>query len=196
MKLPKVKVGFAVTGSHCVLEEVLIQAQKLTEAGAEVFPIVSESVDHWNTRFGEAEAWKEQLVQYTGHPPINSIIGAEPIGPRNLFDILVVAPCTGNTLAKIANAITDGTVPMAVKAHLRNQKPVVLAISTNDGLGLNARNVGTLLNSKNIYWVPFGQDSPLQKPNSLKARMDLIVEATAEAWQGRQIQPLLIADNK
>ncbi len=194
MKLPKVKVGFAVTGSHCVLDEVLIQAKNLADAGAEVFPIISESVDNWDTRFGTAGTWKERLVKYTGRSLINSVVGAEPIGPQALFDVLVVAPCTGNTLAKIANAITDGTVLMAVKAHLRNQRPVVLAISTNDGLGMNARNLGTLLNSKNIYLVPFGQDNPLLKPNSLKAKMDLIVEATAEAWRGRQMQPLLVAD--
>lgn len=195
MKLKNLKVGFAVTGSHCILDEVLVEAKRLTEEGAEVFPIISESVDRLDTRFGTAGKWKEQLVKYTGRELINSIVGAEPIGPNKLLDVLVVAPCTGNTLAKLANAITDGAVMMAIKAHLRNERPVVVAISTNDGLGFNAQNLGLLLNSKNVYMVPFGQDNPIEKPNSLKAKMELIVDTVAKAHLREQIQPVLVAYN-
>ncbi len=193
MRLKDLKVGFAVTGSHCTLDEAILQVTNLVEEGAEVFPIISWSVDRLDTRFGTAGKWKEQLVKYSGKELINSIVGAEPIGPNQMFDILVVAPCTGNTLAKMANAITDTPVLMAIKAHLRNQRPVVVAVSTNDGLGMNASNIGVLLNSKYIYMVPFGQDSPLGKPNSLKAKMDLIVDTVVAARQGQQIQPILVS---
>ena len=175
------------------LHEAILQVTNLVEEGAEVFPIISWSVDRLDTRFGTAGKWKEQLVKYSGKELINSIVGAEPIGPNQMFDILVVAPCTGNTLAKMANAITDTPVLMAIKAHLRNQRPVVVAVSTNDGLGMNASNIGVLLNSKYIYMVPFGQDSPLGKPNSLKAKMDLIVDTVVAARQGQQIQPILVS---
>jgi len=120
-------------------------------------------------------------------------VAAEPVGPEKTLDVLVVAPCTGNTLAKLANGITDTPVLMAAKAHLRNQRPVVLAISTNDGLGLNARNIGILINTKNIYLVPFGQDNPTGKPNSLKAQMNLIVDTILQALEGKQLQPLLLS---
>ncbi len=193
MRLKDLKIGFALTGSHCTLDEVIVQVQKLIDEGAEIFPIISQSLDQTDTRFGTADKWKEQFARITGKNIISSIVGAEPVGPEKMFDLLVIAPCTGNTLAKLANAITDGPVLMATKAHLRNQKPVVLAISTNDGLGLNAKNIGLLLNTKNIYMVPFGQDSPSGKPNSLKAKMDLIADTILTAMQGKQIQPVLIA---
>ncbi len=142
MRLKDLKIGFALTGSHCTLDEVIVQIQKLIDEGAEIFPIISQSVDQTDTRFGTADKWKEQFLRLTGKNAINSIVGVEPVGPDKMFDLLMIAPCTGNTLAKLANAITDGPVLMAAKAHLRNQKPVVLAISTNDGLGLNAKNLG------------------------------------------------------
>lgn len=191
MRLKGISIGFALTGSHCTLDEVIPEIKKLVKEGATIYPVISSSVDQTDTRFGTAERWKKVLQEITEIPIINTIVGAEPIGPQKLVDVVVVAPCTGNTLAKLANAITDGPVLMAVKAHLRNQRPVVLAISTNDGLGMNARNLGVLLNAKNIYLVPFGQDNPTGKPNSLKAKMNLLVDTIELALQGKQIQPVL-----
>lgn len=193
MRFSGLRIGFAVTGSHCTIEEVMPEVQKLVDEGAQVFPIISQSVDQTDTRFGTAEQWKDQLKKITGKDIIDSIVAAEPVGPNKMFDVLVVAPCTGNTLAKLANAITDGPVLMAIKAHLRNQRPVILGISTNDGLGLNAKNIGILLNTKYIYMVPFGQDNPSGKPNSLKAKMALIADTVLMALQGKQMQPVLIA---
>ncbi|AGL01313.1 dipicolinate synthase subunit B [Desulfoscipio gibsoniae] len=193
MRLKGIKVGFALTGSHCTLDEVLVEMKRVADEGAILYPIISASVDESDTRFGASASWKERIMEITDQKIINSIVGAEPIGPEKLLDVLLVAPCTGNTLAKLANAITDGPVLMAIKAHLRNQRPVVLAVSTNDGLSLNAKNIGLLLNAKNIYMVPFGQDSPAGKPNSLKAKMDKMVDTIEHALQGKQIQPVLVA---
>lgn len=192
MRLADVRVGFALTGSHCTIAEVMPHLQNLIKEGAIVYPAVSYSVDQTDTKFGPARQWKEMLKEITGKSAINSIVGAEPIGPEKMLDVMVVAPCTGNTLAKLANGIVDTPVLMAVKAHLRNQRPVVLAISTNDGLGMNARNIGLLLNTKNIYLVPFGQDNPQGKPNSLKAKMDLLIDTIVLALAGKQYQPLLV----
>lgn len=192
VRLANIRVGFALTASHCTLEEVIPQIKNIAQEGAIVYSIISQSVET-DTRFGTAQHWKEELEQITGRPVINTIAGAEPIGPGKMFDVLVVAPCTGNTMAKMANGIVDGAVLMAAKAHLRNQRPVVLAISTNDGLGLNAKNLGLLLNTKNIYMVPFGQDNPQEKPNSLKARMDLLIDTIVLALDSKQYQPVLIA---
>jgi dipicolinate synthase subunit B len=194
MRLKGIKVGFALTGSHCTLEEVMVEMKRVADEGAILYPIVSTAVDETDTRFGTAAGWKEQVVEIVGSRKIiNSIVTAEPIGPQQLLDVLVVAPCTGNTLAKLANAITDSPVLMAIKAHLRNQRPVVLAVSTNDGLSLNAKNIGLLLNAKNIYMVPFGQDSPTNKPNSLKAKLDKLVDTIEHALKREQIQPILVA---
>ncbi|CCO09408.1 dipicolinate synthase subunit B [Desulforamulus hydrothermalis] len=192
MRLKGIRIGFALTGSHCTLDEVMPRIQELVDQGAEVLPIVSYAVDTMDTRFGTVQKWRDLLKQITGKEPINSISGAEPVGPDKLVDVVVIAPCTGNTMAKLANGITDTPVLMAAKAHLRNQRPVVLAISTNDGLGINAKNLGLLLNTKNVYMVPFGQDSPTGKPNSLKSRMDLIIDTIEQALQGKQIQPILV----
>jgi len=193
MKLTGIKVGFALTGSHCTLEEVLIEMKRVADEGAILYPIISSSVNETDTRFGSSDRWKNRIVEITGQKIIKSIVGAEPVGPEKILDVLVVAPCTGNTLAKLANAITDGPVLMAIKAHLRNQRPIVLAVSTNDGLSMNARNIGLLLNAKNIFMVPFGQDNPAGKPNSLKANIRLIVETIEHALNGKQLQPVLIA---
>jgi len=192
MLLSGIKVGFALTGSFCTFAKVMPEVERLIKEGAEVFPIVSESVKNFNTRFGNADEWLLKLEGITGKKIISTIIDAEPIGPKSLLDVLVVAPCTGNTCAKIANAITDTPVTMAVKAHLRNGKPVVISISTNDGLGLNAKNIGLLLNMKNIYLVPFGQDDPVKKPNSLVSKNELLIDTILEAMRGKQIQPLLV----
>lgn len=191
MSVKGLRVGFAITGSHCTLNEIMAEVKRLVDSGAEVFPIISDAVDSVDTRFGAAEHWKQQLEAITGKRPIASIADAEPVGPQKLLDVIVVAPCTGNTIAKFANAITDTPVLMACKAHLRNQRPVVLAISTNDGLGLNAKNIGILLAAKNIFIVPFGQDSPHTKANSLIAHMDQIEDTIVMAMEGKQIQPVL-----
>ncbi len=193
MRLRGVKVGFALTGSHCCLDDVLPQVRRLVIEGAEVQPILSPVVNETDTKYGSSEKWKSMLKEITGREPITTIVEAEPIGPKKLFDVVVVAPCTGNTLAKLANGITDTAVLMAVKAQLRNQRPVVLAVSTNDGLSMNAKNIGLLLNVRNIYMVPFGQDNPVGKPNSLMAKWDLILDTVLEALKGRQYQPVLIA---
>ena len=191
MRLKGVKAGFALTGSHCCLNDVLPQVQKLVAEGAEVFPIISSAVNTTDTRYGTSDKWKSILKEMTGREAVATIVGAEPIGPQKTLDVLVVAPCSGNTLAKLANGITDTPVLMSVKAQLRNQRPVILGISTNDGLSMNAKNIGLLLNVKNIYMVPFGQDNPNGKPNSLMARWSLIVDTILEALKGKQYQPIL-----
>jgi len=187
------RVGFGITGSLCNLHRVWPQMEKLVMAGAEVVPVVSQVVQSTDTRFGAAAQVLARIRDITGREPIRSIAEAETLGPAQPVDIMVVAPCTGNTMARIANAITDGPVTMAVKATLRNGRPVLLAISSNDALGLNARNLGTLLAARNVFFVPFGQDDPRGKPTSLDADLELLVPAIEEALQGRQIQPLLVS---
>ncbi|WP_027093595.1 dipicolinate synthase subunit B [Cohnella thermotolerans] len=187
-----ITVGYALSGSHCTLPEVMPQIKRFTDAGANVIPIVSGSIMTTDTRFGTSEHWQTQLRDLTGNALISSIVDAEPLGPSKKLDVLVIAPCTGNTTSKLANAMTDSPVLMAAKAQMRNGRPLVLAISTNDGLGLNAANIAKLLVAKNIYFVPFGQDNPEGKPNSLVARMDLVMEACEAALQGKQLQPMLI----
>ena len=186
------KVGFALTGSHCTYQEIWPQVKRLKEAGAEIFPLASRVVAETATRFGSGAEIIAHFAELAGRPVITTIVEAEPLGPQALLDVLVIAPCTGNTCAKLANAITDTPVLMAAKAQLRNGRPVVLAISTNDALGLNAKNLGVLLNTPRVFFVPFGQDNPGQKPRSLVADMDLIVPTVEYALQGRQIQPVLI----
>jgi len=192
MELRSIRVGFALTGSHCNLEAVLPAIEDLLARGAEVTPIFSESVAGVDTRFGTAAGWRARVSAITGREPLKSIPEVEPIGPNRLLDALVICPCTGNTLAKLASAVTDGVVPMAAKAHLRNGRPVIVAVSTNDGLGLNARNLGLLLAAKNVYFVPFRQDNPIAKPNSIIAEFSLVPETVAQALDGRQLQPLLL----
>ncbi|RKN86468.1 dipicolinate synthase subunit B [Paenibacillus ginsengarvi] len=185
-------VGFALTGSHCTFEETMPHIQRFVDAGARVIPIASQTLMTTDTRFGTSASWQQQLKQITGNDIISSIVDAEPLGPSKLLDVMLIAPCTGNTTSRLANAMTDSAVLMAAKAQMRNQRPLVLAISTNDGLGLNAANIAKLLVAKHIYFVPFGQDNPAQKPNSLVARMELIMDACASALEGKQLQPLLI----
>lgn len=168
------------------------QIQRFVDAGANVIPIVSNTIMTTDTRFGKSEDWQKQLKDITGNDIISTIVDAEPLGPSKKLDVVVIAPCTGNTTSKLANAMTDSPVLMTAKAQLRNQKPVVLAISTNDALGLNAPNIAKLLNAKNIYFVPFGQDAPDKKPNSLVARMELVMETCEAAIEGKQLQPLLV----
>ncbi|NLL06216.1 MAG: dipicolinate synthase subunit B [Clostridiaceae bacterium] len=192
MRLDGIKIGFALTGSFCTIGKVIPEVEKLVSAGAEVIPIISGSVDRFDTRFGTAKDLRLKLEGITGKKIIDSIIDAEPFGPKSLVDLVIVAPCTGNTLAKIACGITDTAVTMACKAHMRNQKPLVIAISTNDGLGANAKNIGLLLNMKNIFMVPFGQDGPDSKPNSIVSNETLILPTIEKALKGKQIQPMLI----
>lgn len=192
MNYKGITVGYALTGSHCTFEEVMPQIQRFVDAGAQVIPIASNTVMTMDTRFGTSQGWQKQLKEITGNDIISTIVEAEPLGPSKLLDVMVIAPCTGNTTSKLANAMTDSPVLMAAKAQMRNQRPLVLAISTNDGLGLNAANIAKLLVAKNIYFVPFGQDNPVQKPNSLVARMDLVPETCLAALEGRQLQPLLV----
>jgi dipicolinate synthase subunit B len=187
-----ITVGFALTGSHCTFEEVMPQIERFVSAGANVIPIASYTLMSTDTRFGSSEHWQKQLKDITGNDIISTIVAAEPLGPSKLLDVLVIAPCTGNTTSKLANAMTESPVLMAAKAQMRNQRPLVLAISTNDGLGLNAANIAKLLITKNIYFVPYGQDAPNVKPNSLVARMNLIMETCEFALQGKQFQPMII----
>src|SRR5665647_311987 len=192
MQLKGVRIGFAITGSFCNFENIPDIIKRLIEEGADLIPIFSYATDEMNTRFGNAEDFKNKIIEITGKQPVVDINGAEPIGSKAILDVLIVAPCTGNTIAKLANAITDTPVTMACKAHLRNNRPVILSISTNDGLGANAKNIGLLLNMKNIFMVPFGQDNPTLKPNSLLSKNELILKTIIEALKGKQIQPLLI----
>lgn len=192
MNLNGLNIGFALTGSFCTFAATAPEVEKLVSMGANVTPIFSFNAASIDTRFGKAQDWINKMEEITGNKAILSIAGAEPIGPKNLLDILVIAPCTGNTIAKLANAITDTPVLMAAKAHIRNEKPVVVAVSTNDGLSMNARNIGALLNCKNYYFVPFGMDNPVTKRNSLVAKMDLLVPAVEMALEGKQLQPVLI----
>ncbi|MDI3327232.1 MAG: dipicolinate synthase subunit B [Alicyclobacillaceae bacterium] len=185
-------VGFAVTGSHCTYDDVLPELARMVQGGARVVPIVSYTAASTDTRFWEAEQWLKQLEEITGEAPIRTIAEAEPLGPSKRLDVLVIAPCTGNTLSRLANAMTDSPVLMAAKATLRNDRPVVLAVSTNDGLGLNMANLARLMAAKNIFFVPFGQDDPERKVNSLVAKMDLLIPTVEAALEKRQLQPVLI----
>jgi len=191
-RLTGVRVGVVLTGSHCTMGEALPQIENLKAEGAQIYPIVSYTVDETDNRFYQVSELMDFLKQVTDNPVINTIVGAEPIGPQKKLDIIVVIPATGNTIAKLANGIVDTPALMAIKAHLRNQRPVVIAISTNDALGINARNLGLLLNMKNIYFVPFRQDDPYQKANSLLSNLELVVDTSICALQGKQIQPLLL----
>lgn len=192
MHLDGVIIGLVFTGSHCTMDAVLTEVEHLRNEGARIIPVFSYTVAFTDNRFHSAGELKEKVMAITGETPIESITEAEPIGPGKRFDILVVAPCTGNTLAKLAQGITDTPALMAIKAHMRNQRPVVIAIATNDGLGVNARNLGYLLNAKNIYFVPFRQDNYREKANSLVARVEFMAETIKEALQGRQLHPVLL----
>nr|WP_255526388.1 dipicolinate synthase subunit B [Thermoactinomyces sp. CICC 24227] len=185
-------IGFGMTASHCTHDEVLPQMKRLVELGANVIPVISHTVATVDSRFGTAEDWKKKIKEITGRPPLMTIPEVEPFGPEKSLDCYVIAPCTGNSLAKLANALTDSPVLMAAKAQMRNHRPVVVAISTNDALGLNAVNLAKLLAAKDIYFVPFGQDAPEKKPKSMVARMELIPETCLAAIEGKQLQPLIV----
>jgi dipicolinate synthase subunit B len=195
MRFSGVKIGFAITGSHCTIANVLPYIQSLNDEGARMTPILSAAVVNTDTRFGKARDLIDQLTAISGEKPLMTLTEVEPIGPGGLFDVIVVAPCTGNTMAKLALGLSDTAVTMACKAQLRNSRPVVLALSTNDGLSANARNLGTLLNRREIYFVPFGQDAPTVKQCSIISKLDLIPDTILAALEHRQLQPLLISYN-
>lgn len=184
-------IGFALCGSYCTFDRVFPAMEALAR-DHRVVPIFSENVQRTDTRFGSAEEFYQRAFSLTGIEPICSISDAEPIGPKKLLDALLIAPCTGNTLAKLSRGITDTTVTMAAKAHLRNGRPLIIAVSTNDGLAGAAENLGRMLARKNCYFVPFGQDDPRKKPTSLVADFSRIPETVDAALRGAQLQPLLL----
>lgn len=186
------RIGFGLTGSHCTYDAVFPEIERLVNCGAEVLPVVTHTVQNTETRFGKGEDWVKRIEEVTGNKVIDSIVKAEPLGPKIPLDCMVIAPLTGNSLSKFANAMTDSPVLMAAKATLRNQKPVVLGISTNDALGLNGVNLMRLMATKNIYFIPYGQDDPVKKPNSLVARMTQLVDTIEAALEGSQLQPVLV----
>jgi len=192
MKLAGKTIGFGVTGSHCTLEEIMPQIKNLVDEGANVIPIITHTIASTDTYFGKAVDWLQQLRDITGNEIISTIVDAEPLGPKRPLDVMVIAPMTGGSTSKLANALTDSPVLMAAKATMRTHRPVVLAISTNDGLGLNLANIAKLMAAKDIYFVPFGQDAPEKKPKSLVARMELIKETCEMALEGKQLQPVIV----
>ena len=192
MKLKDVNIGLGITGSFCNFSHVAPVISALQAEGANVLPILSVNSQETDTRFGNAKEFIKNIEDLTKNKIVSNIVEAEPIGPKGLIDIMIIYPCTGNTLAKLANAITDGPVLMATKSHLRNQKPVLVGISTNDGLGASAKNLGLLLNTKHYFFIPFGQDDPIKKPNSLVCHSELIVDSVEHALRHEQIQPMLV----
>lgn len=191
MSLKGKKVGFAFTGSFCTFDKTMRELERLVKEGAIVYPIFSFNAQSIDTRFGIAQEFVQKASELTGNDAILTIKDAEPIGPRSLFDVMIIAPCTGNTLSKLANGITDTPVLMAAKAHLRTLKPLVLAIATNDALGMSFKNIGLLTNTTNIYMVPFGQDDYTKKPNSLVAHTEFILPTLEQALDRTQIQPVI-----
>ncbi|MFT8317089.1 MAG: dipicolinate synthase subunit B [Sporolactobacillus sp.] len=192
MNLEGKHIGFGITGSHCTYSQVVPEIEKLVAAGCRVSPFVTYTVRHTDTRFGKGEDWISKIEEITGHKAVDSIVEAEPFGPKKPLDCMIISPITGNSMSKFANAQTDSAVLMAAKATLRNGSPVVLGISTNDGLGLNLQNIAKLIVTKNIYFIPFGQDDPVKKPNSLVGKMDLTLETVRIALDGKQLQPVLV----
>ena len=189
--MKKTSIGFAMTGSFCTFERVLKQMEALVRRGYEVVPVLSFNAGTLDTRFMTAEHLRARIVEITGNEPIDTLAGAEPIGPKKMTDVFLIAPATGNSLAKLAGGIYDTPALLGAKSHLRNDRPLVLAVSTNDGLGAAAQNIGRLLNVRNIYFVPFGQDDPVKKPRSLVADFSQIPRTIAAALSGVQMQPML-----
>lgn len=188
--MEKLRIGLALTGSYCTYDKALAAAEELCKK-YDVTAIMSETASSTDSRFGASADFIARLEAMTGKAVLKTIVEVEPVGPQKMFDVLVIAPCTGNTAAKLANGITDSSVTMAAKSHLRNGKPVLLAIGTNDGLSGSARNIAELLGRKNIYFLPFYQDDPIGKPCSLASDYTLLEQAIHEAHEGRQIQPIL-----
>jgi dipicolinate synthase subunit B len=184
-------IGIGITGSFCTFDKIIPQIVKLVEQGANIYPVLSGNAMSIDSRFGDAKDFMEIIFDITRNKLITTIEDAEPIGPKEMFDIFLIAPCTGNTMAKLSNGITDTPVLMAAKSHLRINKPVVVSISTNDALGMNFKNIANLYNTKNIYFVPFGQDNHKTKPNSMVAHIDRIIPTLEMALESKQIQPVI-----
>lgn len=193
MNLSGIRIGFGITGSFCTFAEAFEELENLAATGASITPVLSYAARDFDTRFGKAADHRNRVECICGTEAIDTIAKAEPIGPRALLDLMIVCPCTGNTLAKIANGITDTPVTMAVKAHLRNQRPVLLALASNDSLAANAKNLGAIMNTENIYLLPMRQDSPEGKPTSLVAENALLLQGVEKALQHQQMQPVLLA---
>jgi dipicolinate synthase subunit B len=191
MDFSNCNIGYGITGSFCTFSKAKKAVKTLVDMGANVIPIFSYQAQSCDTRFGSAKEFVDEICEITGNEGIRTMQQAEPIGPNNFLDIMVIAPCTGNSAAKMMNGITDTPVLMAAKAHMRNGKPLVIAISTNDALGINFKTIGALMNMKHIYFVPFGQDNYKSKPNSMIAKLDLLPKTIEEAMRDRQIQPIL-----
>lgn len=185
-------IGYGITGSFCTFAQTRKAVQKLKAMGAQITPVFSYATQNTDTRFGSAKEFVNGICEITESEGIRTIVEAEPIGPNNYLDVMVIAPCTGNTAAKLCNGIVDTPVLMAAKAHMRNGKPLVIAISTNDALGMNFKTIGQLMNMKNIYFVPFGQDNHKSKPNSMIADLDLLPDTIVMAMERKQIQPVII----
>lgn len=185
-------VGFALTGSFCTFRDVIPQMRTLRGAGYGVLPVMSQTAYETDTKFGRAEDFRGQIEAACGHPILHTIVEAEPIGPQKMFDVMLIAPATSNTLGKLANGINDTAVTMAAKSHLRGGRPLVLAVSTNDALGASAENIGRLLRARHVYFVPARQDDPANKPFSMVADFSLVLPALEAALEGRQLQPLLL----
>lgn len=194
MDFSNCNIGYGITGSFCTFAKTRGEVIRLTGMGANVIPIFSYQAQSCDTCFGSAKEFVEGICEITGNEGIRTMQQAEPIGPNNFLDIMVIAPCTGNSAAKLCNGITDTPVLMASKAHMRNGKPLVIAISTNDALGVNFKTIGGLMNMKNIYFVPFGQDNYKSKPNSMIAKMELLPDTIEAAMRGKQIQPIIVAE--
>ncbi len=191
--MDNLKIGFAMCGSFCTFDKAIEQMAKLTASGASITPIMSQTAYTTNTRFGKAEDINRRIEEICQKSIIHTVADAEPIGPKKMFDILLVEPCTGNTLAKLACGITDTAVTMACKSHIRNARPVLLAVSTNDALGNSAKNIGNLLNYKNIYFLPMRQDNCTAKPRSVVADFSLTQAAIESALKNEQLQPIITA---
>ncbi len=192
MEVKGKKIGYVLTGSFCTFSKTIPKMQELVKMGAEVIPIMSYNSYELDTKFGKAQDFINKIEDITGKKIIHTIQEAEPIGPKKLTDLMVVAPCSGNTISKLATDIIDTPATMAVKSHLRNNLPVVIAVSTNNALGANAENIGKLLNRKNYYFVPFRQDNPITKPRSVVADFDMIIKTLEFALDGEQISPILL----
>lgn len=192
MKLKGKNIGYCFTGSFCTFRASINEMKKLVEEGANVFPIMSFNSYDLDTKFGKAEDFIKEIEEITSHKIINSIQSAEPIGPKKMFDILIIAPCSGNTIAKLANDIIDTPATMATKSHLRTERPVVIAISTNNALSGAAENIGKLLNRKHYYFVPFKQDNPITKPRSVVFDPSYIQKTLEYALDREQIQPIIL----
>ena len=191
-RLAGARIGCAMTGSFCTFASVLAMLERMKALGADLYPILSFNAARLDTRFMKAAELQQRLCALTGHCVMDSIVQVEPIGPKKLLDLVLVAPCTGNSMAKLANGISDTPVTLAVKSHLRNGRPVVIAPSSNDALAMNAVSLGRLMAARHFYIAPFGQDAPEGKPTSLVARWDRVPEACAAALDGEQLQPMLL----